>query len=72
VTGSSPDAAANFSKDKHPPHDERYSIAEEYVEITKGLWDSWEDDAFVGDKSTGVYSRSRDRSTAAGLHKAIP
>src|SRR5262249_37519636 len=55
VTGSSPDAAANFSRDKHPPHAERYAMAEEYLEVVKGLWDSWEDGALVGDKATGVF-----------------
>lgn len=55
VTGSSPDAAANFSRDKHPPHDERYAMAQEYLEVVKGLWDSWEDSALVGDKQTGQF-----------------
>jgi len=55
VTGSSPDAAANFSKDKHPPHAERYAMAEEYLAVTKGLWDSWEDGAVVADRETGVF-----------------
>lgn len=55
VTGSSPDAAANFSRDKHPPHAERYARAEEYVSVVKGLWDSWDDGALVGDKETGVF-----------------
>lgn len=55
VTGSSPDAAANFSRDKHPPHDERYAMAQEYLKVVKGLWDSWEDDALVADKQTGQF-----------------
>lgn len=55
VTGSSPDAAANFGKDEHPPHEERYAIAEEYVRVAKGLWDSWEDGALVGDKEKGIF-----------------
>ena len=55
VTGSSPDAAANFSRDKHPPHTERYAMAEEYIAVTKGLWDSWEDGALVADKQSGLY-----------------
>jgi FMN-dependent oxidoreductase (nitrilotriacetate monooxygenase family) len=55
VTGSSPDAAANFSRDKHPPHAERYAMAEEYLAVAKGLWDSWEDGALVGDKKSGVF-----------------
>jgi FMN-dependent oxidoreductase (nitrilotriacetate monooxygenase family) len=55
VTGSSPDAAANFSRDKHPPHAERYAMADEYLKVVKGLWDSWEDGAVVADKETGVF-----------------
>lgn len=55
VTGSSPDAAANFSRDTHPPHDERYTKAQEYLEVAKGLWDSWEDNALVADKQTGQF-----------------
>lgn len=55
VTGSSPDAAANFSRDKHPPHDARYAMAAEYVAIVKGLWDSWEEGAVVGDKEAGIF-----------------
>lgn len=55
VTGSSPDAAANFSRDKHPPHAERYAIADEYLAVVKGLWDSWEDGAVVANKDTGLF-----------------
>ena len=55
VTGSSPDAAANFSRDRHPPHAERYAMAEEYLAVAKGLWDSWEDGALVADRGTGVF-----------------
>ena len=56
VTGSSPDAAANFSREQHPPHAERYAMAAEYLEIVKGLWDSWEDGAIVGNKASGVFA----------------
>lgn len=55
VTGSSPDAAANFSRDKHPPHAKRYAMAEEYIKVTKALWDSWEDNAVVADRQTGLF-----------------
>ena len=55
VTGSSPDAAANFSRDKHPPHAERYAMAAEYLTVVKGLWDSWEEGAIVGDKAAGIF-----------------
>ena len=56
VTGSSPDAAANFSREKHPPHAERYAMAAEYLEVVKGLWDSWDDGAIVADKARGVFA----------------
>ncbi|WP_159884599.1 LLM class flavin-dependent oxidoreductase [Paenibacillus puerhi] len=48
-------SANNYSKEEHPPHEKRYRIAQEHVDVVKGLWDSWEDDAFVRDKSTGVF-----------------
>lgn len=47
--------ADNYSKEKHPSHPERYKIAKEFLEVTQGLWDSWEDDAFVYDKESGVF-----------------
>ncbi|CAI8058588.1 Putative monooxygenase MoxC [Geodia barretti] len=46
---------SNYSKPEHPAHDLRYEMAHEFLEITKGLWDSWEDDAFVFDKEAGVF-----------------
>jgi FMN-dependent oxidoreductase (nitrilotriacetate monooxygenase family) len=55
VTGSSPDAAANFSRDRHPPHGERYARADEYLKVVKGLWDSWEDGAVVADRDSGLF-----------------
>jgi FMN-dependent oxidoreductase (nitrilotriacetate monooxygenase family) len=33
----------------------RYRIAAEYLHVVQGLWDSWEDDAHVGDKASGVF-----------------
>ena len=55
VTSWLGDTAANFSKTDHPAHDVRYRIAAEYLEVVRGLWDSWEDDALVGDKENGVF-----------------
>jgi FMN-dependent oxidoreductase (nitrilotriacetate monooxygenase family) len=55
VTSWLGDTAANFSKTEHPAHDVRYRIAAEYLEVVQGLWDSWEDDAHVGDKQSGVF-----------------
>lgn len=55
VTGSSPNAAFNFGNEAHPDHETRYERAAEYLQVTKGLWNSWEDDALVADKDSGVY-----------------
>lgn len=55
VTSPLEGSALNFSKGEHPSHPQRYKIAEEYLQVTKGLWDSWEEDAFVRDKEAGVF-----------------
>lgn len=57
VTSPLEKTALNYGKtiEEHPDHAKRYRIAAEYIEVTKGLWDSWEDDAFVRDKETGVF-----------------
>lgn len=47
----------NYGK-THPDHALRYEIANEYLDVTKGLWDSWDDDAFIRDRDSGkFYSR---------------
>jgi FMN-dependent oxidoreductase (nitrilotriacetate monooxygenase family) len=56
VTTFIPDVAANFSKAPLPPHAERYARAEEFVDIVTALWDSWEVDALVGDKASGLFA----------------
>jgi FMN-dependent oxidoreductase (nitrilotriacetate monooxygenase family) len=55
VTSWLGDTAANFSRAEHPAHNVRYRIAGEYLDVVQGLWDSWEDDAHVADKETGVF-----------------
>jgi FMN-dependent oxidoreductase (nitrilotriacetate monooxygenase family) len=47
--------ATNFSKAAHLDHAERYRRAAEFIEVVRGLWDSWEDDALVHDKKTGIF-----------------
>ncbi|MBV8839705.1 MAG: NtaA/DmoA family FMN-dependent monooxygenase [Alphaproteobacteria bacterium] len=54
VTGSSDLSAMNFGMDALPPHDQRYEMAEEYVEIVKQLFGSWEPGAIVADRESGV------------------
>jgi N-acetyl-S-(2-succino)cysteine monooxygenase len=47
--------ALNFGREEHYDHTIRYQRAEEFVDVVKGLWDSWEDDAFVRDKESGRF-----------------
>jgi alkanesulfonate monooxygenase len=55
VTSSNLSEAYNFGRKAHFEHDERYDRAIEFTEIVCGLWDSWDDDAFVRDRATGRY-----------------
>ena len=55
VTSWSDAEARNFNRDEHLDYATRYERAAEFVEVVKGLWDSWEDDALVRDKATGIF-----------------
>jgi len=55
VTSADPDAAFNFGHDQQVLHSDRYDRAEEFADVVLGLWDSFEDDAFVRDKESGRY-----------------
>jgi FMN-dependent oxidoreductase (nitrilotriacetate monooxygenase family) len=60
VTGFSVDEARNFGLDAVLPSDHRHERAAEYVEVMKGLLDSWDDDALPRDKASGIFfDRSR-------------
>ena len=54
VTSSGARAAANFGRE-HPRHDARYEVAEEFVDVVRGLWDCWDDGAIIADHNTGQY-----------------
>jgi len=54
VTTSNAAAGANFGT-IHPDHARRYEMAGEFLDVVKGLWDCWADDAIVADKTTGLY-----------------
>lgn len=57
VTSYLPNAATNFGFSGLPPHDQRYDLADEYLDVTYKLWEgSWEDDAVVRDTRRGVYA----------------
>jgi FMN-dependent oxidoreductase (nitrilotriacetate monooxygenase family) len=55
VTSTTDDEARNFNLQQLPPHENRYARAAS-IDIVKRLWDSWEDDAFLREKTTGLYS----------------
>lgn len=55
VTSPLEGSAKNFSRQQHPEHALRYRIADEYLQVVKGLWDSWEEDAFVRNKQSGEF-----------------
>ena len=55
VTTGLEGAARNYGRDEHFDHAERYERAGEFVDVVKGLWDSYEDDAFPRDKAAGVF-----------------
>ena len=55
VTSNTLAEAQNFNRDQHLEHALRYERADEFLDVVKGLWDSWEDDAFLRDKASGQF-----------------
>ncbi|MBK3630828.1 LLM class flavin-dependent oxidoreductase [Streptomyces sp. MBT49] len=57
VTSALDSAARNLGLERQIPHDERYAIAEEFMEVVYKLWEgSWDDDAVVRDADAGVFA----------------
>lgn len=57
VTGYLDSAARNLGLQQQLAHDERYDLADEYLDVVYKLWEkSWEDGAVVRDKARGVYA----------------
>ena len=57
VTGYLDSAARGAGKDKQTAHDDRYEIADEYMELVYKLWEgSWEDAAVLRDRARGVFA----------------
>jgi alkanesulfonate monooxygenase len=57
VTGYLDSAARGAGRARQTAHDERYDIAEEYMEVVYKLWESsWEDDAAVRNRATGIFA----------------
>ncbi|MGJ6121455.1 NtaA/DmoA family FMN-dependent monooxygenase [Mycolicibacterium sp. Y3] len=58
VTSYLDSAARNFGFDQQHRHGDRYARADEFLDVTYKLWEaSWDDDAVVANKSSGVYAR---------------
>ncbi|RIS88083.1 NtaA/DmoA family FMN-dependent monooxygenase [Mycobacteroides abscessus] len=56
VTSFAQAAAANFGERGFLPHDERYRLAEETLQVVKSLWHSLEPDTVIEDRAAGIYS----------------
>ncbi|MCP1836160.1 MULTISPECIES: LLM class flavin-dependent oxidoreductase [Bradyrhizobium] len=57
VTGYLDSAARGAGKDKQTAHDDRYELADEYMELVYKLWEgSWEDDAAIRDVARGIFT----------------
>ncbi len=56
VTSAGQDEARNFGLTGRPDHEARYARATEFVQLAKALWDSFDDEAVVADKASGIYA----------------
>jgi alkanesulfonate monooxygenase len=55
VTSNNEQDALNYSREAHMSHGDRYERAIEFAEVVQGLWDSWDEDAFIRDKESGLF-----------------
>jgi FMN-dependent oxidoreductase (nitrilotriacetate monooxygenase family) len=75
VTGYLDSAARNLGLQQQLAHDQRYDLADEYLDVVYKLWEkSWEDDAVVRDKARGVYADPAKVHPIrhAGRHYTVP
>ena len=57
VTGYLDSAARAAGFAQQPAHDDRYDLADEYMQLVYQLWQhSWDDGAVLADRSAGVYA----------------
>src|SRR5208282_1312092 len=56
VTSVNDSEAQNYGLKEAIPHDARYDRADEFLEATTGLWDTWDDDALVLDRASGTFA----------------
>jgi N-acetyl-S-(2-succino)cysteine monooxygenase len=55
VTSNNEAEAFNHGRETHYAHADRYDRAAEFADVVMGLWDSWDEDAFIRDQESGVY-----------------
>jgi FMN-dependent oxidoreductase (nitrilotriacetate monooxygenase family) len=72
TSGSETQSASNFGWHTVHADDDRIAAAAEFVHILRGLWDSWDDDAFVADADSGQLIDPRGLHTLgfAGKHRS--
>ncbi|MET0734425.1 MAG: LLM class flavin-dependent oxidoreductase [Microbacterium sp.] len=64
VTSGDSGTAGNYGLDEHYDYATRYGRADEHIEVSRALWDSYEDDAFPRDRETEVFvDRSKLHTT---------
>jgi FMN-dependent oxidoreductase (nitrilotriacetate monooxygenase family) len=56
VTSVNDSEAQNYGMKEHLGHDDRYDRADEFLEVTTGLWDTWDDDALILDRDSGTFA----------------
>ena len=57
VTSYLDSAARNLGMTTQVPHDKRYDLADEFLDVTYKLWEgSWDDDAVIRDRERGVFT----------------
>ncbi|MGY3620728.1 LLM class flavin-dependent oxidoreductase [Bradyrhizobium sp. USDA 10063] len=57
VTGYLDSAARGAGKDRQTAHDDRYDVADEYMEVVYKLWEGcWEDDAAIRDRARSIFT----------------
>jgi FMN-dependent oxidoreductase (nitrilotriacetate monooxygenase family) len=75
VTSALESAARNLGLERQIPHDERYAIADEFLEVAYKAWEaSWEDDAVVLDRAGSMFADAAKVHPIAhhGRHFSVP
>jgi FMN-dependent oxidoreductase (nitrilotriacetate monooxygenase family) len=58
VTSWSAAAGGNYGDVGQVSHADRYERAEEFIQVVRGLWNSWADDAVLDDRASGQYAHA--------------